>query len=149
MSGAIVAAALALAAAGPNDRSEQWIYRDVGGSVGPVATFLSWDYSTVILRAFCDAGRVAIDYAPPEALRMTGSLPSLVLLTDEAEFRLEVEWLPDGRLRGSIDPSPRLVSELTRGSELMLDAPSETEEPWYLGNPEALARVSADCAGRQ
>src|SRR5690606_7309568 len=54
-------AALTLTAAPVDERSAQWVTHDVSGE-GPVASFLNWNFTSVITRAHCAGGQITFQY---------------------------------------------------------------------------------------
>lgn len=123
------------------DRSDQWLLRDVSGE-GPVAAFLSWNYASVIARAHCAGGRVVLQYFPDTGAAGSEVRP-LSLIIDASTFPL----VP------SVDSMSREVHTLgaeggralRNARNIDLDAPNEMGEPWYMGHAPALVELARSC----
>src|SRR5690606_7957746 len=132
---AAMTAALTLTAAPVDERSAQWVTHDVSGE-GPVASFLNWNFTSVITRAHCAGGQITFQYfydvpAPPGP-----GDRGLAMTTDSTDYALTP----------SVDEMDRQVYTLSLGGKAALrqarnvdlDAPNEADEPWYLGQSAAL-----------
>ncbi|MET4684625.1 hypothetical protein [Brevundimonas faecalis] len=133
----------ALALTVPADgNSDQWLARDVSGE-GPIASFLSWNYSNVITRAHCANGQVTLQYfyTFPEA--PSPAEAPLALLIDGASHRLAPSV--DDMDRQVYTLSSQGKAALRRARNVDLDAPNEADEPWYLGQAAALVDLAKRC----
>ena len=104
----------------------------------PVAAFLSWDYSSVILRARCAGNRTVIDYHGGGD--DVGQGHDVALVVDEGRYSLTRE----ANGRGFV-LSDTALQALASGHWVGLDAPNEMEEPWHLGRAFALRELAILC----
>jgi hypothetical protein len=105
----------------------------------PVASFLSWDYSSVILRAGCRGQEVVITYYGDQVV--PHDPPETVLIVDDAVFKMR----RTGPAEYVLDADG--VAGLQQGRWVEFDAPNEMGEPWYLGEAHALKNLAAVCSG--
>ncbi|MGV3579668.1 hypothetical protein [Brevundimonas sp.] len=130
-------ATLALLVGSQSSEEPQWISGRIQDR-DPVAAFLSWDFSSVILRATCHGEAIVITYygdgvTPHDA-------PQTILIVDEASF----DTRRVGPAAYEIDPAG--VAALRSGEWVEFDAPNEMGEAWYLGRADALKRLAATCS---
>jgi hypothetical protein len=136
MSGALFAALTLIGSQATEE--PQWVTGRIQDR-DPVAAFLSWDFSSVILRATCRDGATVITYygdgvTPRDA-------PETTLIVDEASF----EMRRVGPAEYEIEPQG--LAALRSGEWVEFDAPNEMGEAWYLGRANALKALAASCAG--
>lgn len=141
---AAVISALSLLHVAPiaDAKDDQWLYRDLSGE-GPVASFLSWNYSTVITRAHCANGQVALEYFHDASESPTLAERPPTLLIDEVAFKLTPST--DRRSRQVYTLSADGKAALRRARNVDLDAPNEMDEPWYMGRAGALVQLAERC----
>lgn len=104
----------------------------------PVAAFLSWDYSSVIIRARCAGGRAVLDYYGGGD--SADEDHETALIVDEGRHPLERE--ADGR---GFVLSAMAVQALASGHWVGLDAPNDMGEPWHLHRAFALRELAFLC----
>ncbi|WP_269513456.1 hypothetical protein [Brevundimonas subvibrioides] len=129
-------AALALLASPQSVDEPQWI----SGLIldrDPVAAFLSWDFSSVILRASCREETSVITYYGGGLVR--DDTAKTALIVDGVSFEMR-----------HIGPAEYEIDEvglaaLGGGEWIELDAPNEMGEPWHLGRASALKSLVASC----
>ncbi|GAA0211934.1 hypothetical protein QOZ96_002396 [Brevundimonas nasdae] len=131
-------ALLALVAAMQAGNEPQWVTGRIQDR-DPVASFLSWDFSSVILRATCRNHEVAIDYYGDDVVPRDA--PKTTLFVDGDAF----EMRRTGVAEYVIDEAG--VAALQRGQWVEFDAPNEMDEPWHLGEAHALKTLAATCLG--
>jgi hypothetical protein len=148
------------------DRDLQWIYRDRhgDGSASPSAIFLSWNYSSVILRAECTgdeygnsgkggSGSITLRYYPsPPVISydengMYKDQPFDPFSFSRGELNTEfAAKIEPQAVTGTIDVTPKLLKILKPGNQpLEIEAANEMEEPWYVGQAEPLYRLALVC----
>ena len=136
---AAMTAALTLTA---DERSAQWVTHDISGE-GTVASFLNWNFTSVITRAHCAGDQVTFQYfydfpgSPAPAAR------ALALTVDGADYRLTPSV--DDMNRQVYTLSPEGKAALKQARNVDLDAPNEADEPWYLGQSAALVNLARRC----
>ncbi len=144
MFAAAVLSALSLmqATSAADRRDDQWISREVSGE-GTVASFLSWNYTSVIARAHCDDGRMTFQYFydAPDSPTLTERPPTL--LVDDVPYQLAPSI--DRMSRQVYTLSPAGTVALTNAGNVDLEAPNEMDEPWYMGPAAALVRLAGNC----
>ena len=131
-------AALALMTSVQTAAEPQWVTGLIQDR-DPAAAFLSWDFSSVILRATCREGDVLITYygdgeVPHDA-------PRTALIVDDASF----EMRRVGPAEYVLDRTG--VTALRAGEWVEFDAPNEMDEAWYLGRARALKKLAMTCSG--
>ncbi len=143
-------AALAVGAAPLPQAEDQWIYRD-GLSSGPVASFLGWNYRSVLIRAACEQNVLLIEYFPGSGVAETD--PPMTLYLDEAPFELRTSTTRDGdglALQGRVPVTPQLLSVMASARHIMLgvtEPSADLDEPWHLGTAQPLQRIARHCIG--
>jgi len=139
----ITAMTAAIALTAPADgKSDQWLARDVSGE-GPVASFLNWNYASVITRAHCTNGRVALQYFYTFPETPLPAEASLALMIDDSPYPLAHSV--DDFDRQVYTLSPEGKAALRQARNVDLDAPNEAGEPWYLGEAAALVDLAKRC----
>ncbi|WP_313575806.1 hypothetical protein [Brevundimonas sp.] len=139
---AAMTAALTLTAASADERSAQWVTHDVSGE-GPVASFLNWNFTSVITRAHCADGRVAFQYfydfpgSPGPGERV------LAVTIDNTDYALTPSV--DDMDRQVYTLSPEGQAALKQARNVDFHAPNEADEPWYLGRSAALTALARRC----
>jgi hypothetical protein len=135
------------------ERDVQWIRRTVssGGASQTFAVFLSWDYSGVIFKAWCEApGKLLIQYLADAS---NGAEPMAIVVgpnTDrQLAWRMETT-VATGGFRPILEGRILLTAEMRAAiassqGEIGIDAPNEMGEPWYVGSAPALKQVIAAC----
>lgn len=131
-------ALLALMAAVQAGNEPQWVTGRIQDR-DPVASFLTWDFSSVILRATCRNREVIVDYYGDDVVPRDASKTSLFI--DGAAF----EMRRTGVAEYAIDAAG--IAALQRGQWVEFDAPNEMDEPWHLGEARALKTLAATCSG--
>jgi len=145
---AAVLAALSVAAASPAaaGREDQWIFRGQhgDGTSKPSAVFLGWDYSRVLFRATCEPRRreLVVDYYGDGEVPLSAG--ETVTLRKSSSVRLRTRVVA-GRLEGRTKITGELQRMLSEPTDLEIDAPNATGEPWYVGVAEPLARLANSC----
>ena len=133
-------------------REQQWIYRefDGSGSRNPSASFLSWNYASVVLHTSCPTrGTLELAYFPdtpqdgqtPVAVKQMGFERNGKRLTAPAVkadglMQYSSSFPIDEKLLAILKPD---------GSEMTVDALNETEEPWYVGDAKPLFQAAEAC----
>ncbi|WP_292224408.1 hypothetical protein [Brevundimonas sp.] len=129
---------IALLAAAQVGNEPQWITGRIQDR-DPVASFLTWDFSSVILRATCRNREVIIDYYGDDVVPRDA--PKTTLFVDGAAFEMRrtdvAQYLMDATG----------IAALQRGMAVEFDAPNEMDEPWYLGEARPLKTLAAICSG--
>lgn len=130
------------APASPSAREQQWIYRSTlaDGSPLPTAVFLSWNYDAVIFSATCDRAKreLVLRYLVPTGL--TKGDTSLEIGS------VELRTMRDGEfLEGRSAVTPPLQAILDSPADIVIDAPNDMGEPFYVGHAEPLRRIALDC----
>jgi hypothetical protein len=128
-------------------REQQWVYRDTLGSgqVEPTAVFLSWDYSSVVFSATCDAKtrelvvRSALETGPDAP-----SVEPLEISSSSSTIRLHTT-VRDGYFEGRTQVTEKLAKILRSESDLEVFVPTEMGEPIYVGRAEPLRRLGLAC----
>ncbi|MGX1746987.1 MULTISPECIES: hypothetical protein [unclassified Brevundimonas] len=139
---AAMTAALILTTAPVDERSAQWVTHDVSGE-GPVASFLNWNYTSVITRAHCAGGQITFQYfydfpgSPGPGERV------LAVTIDNTDYALTPSV--DEMDRQVYTLSPEGKAALRQARNVDLDAPNEADEPWYLGRSAALVNLARRC----
>ncbi|GAW40265.1 hypothetical protein SH203_00662 [Brevundimonas sp. SH203] len=131
-------ALLALLATTPAASEPQWVTARIQDR-DAVASFLSWDYSSVILRATCRNQDVVIDYYGDDVVPRDA--PKATLYVDGAAFDMRRVGVAQYVLGASG------ITALRRGQSVEFDAPNEMGEPWRLGEAAALKTLAATCSG--
>jgi hypothetical protein len=162
----LLAATPTIAQSEVGDRDLQWIYRDKhgDGTASPSAIFLSWNYSSVILRAECTgdeygnagkagSGSITLRYYPsPPVISydengMYKDQPFDPFSFSRGELNTEfAATVGPQAVVGHIDVTPKLLKILKPGEQpLEIEATNEMEEPWYVGQAEPLYRLALAC----
>lgn len=135
------------------ERDDQWILRTVsnGGTQRTIAVFLSWNYSEVIFRAWCEApGRLLFQYFGDTLNRVEPMALIVGPNTDRhLAWQMEARVATDGS-RSVLEGQMFLTGEMRAAlvaseDEIGIDAPNEMGEPWYVGSAPALKQVIAAC----
>lgn len=143
-----------------HDRDDQWLYRDsIYDSGPPVAVFLSWNYSSVILRAYCDpkTRELVIEYEPDAS--PDDPVEPITLFLDDREFPMPTRWVglenadmprPERSrwkyLEARLPVTNQLLAAWPPKNEVDIWTPSDMDEAWYVGRAEPLERVIRQCA---
>ena len=146
MRGRIAAAGIAMILGGGAraDEEGQWIFRETfpNGETGPVAVYLSYDYTWVVARVTCalTTHELVLEYVdiersgqPTEAISLIGTR-SLDLVTS----------FNQGWMTGRIVVDANLLRLLDESQQLRLWQP-DGENEWDLGRAEALRKVVQRC----
>ena len=139
---AAVTAALTLTATPVDEKSAQWVAHDVSGE-GPVASFLSWNFTSVITRAHCADGRVAFQYFYDFPGSAIPSERVLAVTIDNTDYSLTHSV--DEMDRQVYTLSPEGQAALKQARNVDFHAPNEADEPWYLGQSPALVTLARRC----
>lgn len=150
-------AAPGIAGAPANLDEDQWLYRpNTSDRNHPaVAVFLSWNYSSVLFRAYCDRKNLLVieyfgDGTPPKGGKIAIGADTSASTDDIAAkfFQLNTVLKDDGLnhiLEGRIAVSPELAESITSANQIAIDAPNEMEEEWHTGVAQPLKRIVRDC----
>jgi hypothetical protein len=142
-----LAASSAAHASPEGARQDQWVFRERLGddSKGPVAAFMSWNYSALLFRATCDTARreLILDYFGDGEVRLrSGQVLSLGRAGGWVKLATK---LVEGRLEGRTAITPKLIRVLSSPQELDIAAPNAMDEAWHVGTTTTLARLVHEC----
>jgi hypothetical protein len=149
----IAASALAISVFGctptvPSDGDSQWIFRSAADGHRPVdlAIFMSWDFSAVLIRAWCDPGKkLVMQYGIDDAIPNDNQFQMAIIL-DQQSHLMETTTIGLGRvLEGRIDLTPTLSSSILTARNVDVDVPNEMGEPLYTGSAYPLKRIIEGC----
>lgn len=144
--------AFALLIAGPaaaQDRGDQWVYGDSGGSEGRVAAFLSYDYRHVLFHASCEKGALVLAYVgetPDMTSPAEADGPLVLELGDDDSYSLATTR-QDGVRTGRLKVTPAMAKEINAAADINIAAGLDMGDPWYTGAALPLKRIVRDCAG--
>ena len=133
-------ALLALMTAMQAGNEAQWVTGRIQDR-DPVASFLTWDFSSVILRATCKNGEVIVDYYGDNVVPRDAA--KTALFVDGSAF----EMRRTGVAEYAIDAAG--IAALQGGQQVEFDASNEMDEPWHLGQARALKTLAATCSGNE
>jgi hypothetical protein len=131
------------------DREDQWLFRlKLGsGEYDPTTIFLSDNYGSVVFRVTCDrsSGELILEYSLDREVRLA---PSDTVLSIGSSWDNAVPLsteIVEGRMVGKMKVTPKLLRIMQEPGELLIYAPNEMEEPWYVGRAEPLRRMVEIC----
>jgi hypothetical protein len=126
---------------------DQWIYRPTtNNNQHDLAIFLSWDYSAVLFRVWCEHPRgLVIQYFGDGVAPFKGHSIALVANGYHPMSTTDTRYGGNSILQARIPLTQSLIAEIESASEIDIDAPNESEEPWYTGTASPLKRVIQKC----
>ena len=128
-------------------KADQWIYREVDGHPGPVASFLSWDYRVVLFQASCEGEVLVLSY-PGEAADETNpdSLhnPLAFVFAEGVELPQQTER-KDGVRVGRLALTPGIRQLLLSALTINIEAGLGDGDPWYTGTAEPFKQLLRGC----
>ncbi|MBX3480474.1 MAG: hypothetical protein KF842_08735 [Caulobacter sp.] len=126
-------------------REDQWVAREEmgDGGAGPVALFLTWDYSKVLFRATCDKGELVLDYFGDGEVALIEGIP--IRIYGQSIVTLPTQ-LVDGRLEGRVKVTEAVLQALAVPHEMQIDASNAMGEPWYVGQAKPLLALARRCS---
>lgn len=160
LAGLSLTCAAAYAAERPMNRDAQWIYRERNGDGGggPSATFLSWNYTGVVLQARCERSTHIVTLVYPDDaetnLRKSWDRRPLVVVlgTRRVVFKSALVDTGEGNgsvvLEGTLKVTPKVLEAFAASPEtqVSIEAPEEEYGEWFVGRAEPLRRLIKACA---
>ena len=122
-------------------RERQWRLLAPDRGSGAAAVFMSWDGTSRIFTVTCDSQskELVVRYSLPDVvgLKLNGPM-SIGLVVLRTLRKGEV-------LEGRSKLTPKLERALKAPGDLLIDAPNEIGEPWYVGHAGPLRGVALAC----
>jgi len=131
------------------DRAAQWIYRPADSTHSEtLAVFLSWDYSSVVFRVWCEKRKqLVIQYFLESGLNTKDT--GMAIYLNEKSYPVAAKVGSYGSsavLEGRVTLTAKLARDIQEAQEVDIVAPSDSEEPFYTGAASALKRVAKACS---
>ena len=151
---------VAQAAEPPMNRDAQWIYRERNGDGRgePSATFLSWNYTSVLFSAGCDRATHTVNLVfweePGVDVRKSWDQRPLTVVLGRRRVAFKTTIVdvgepgaPFAALAGTVKVTPEVLAAFTRspGEDVSIEAPEEEYGEWFVGKAEALRRLVKAC----
>lgn len=114
-----------------------------------MAIFLSWNYTSVLFRTWCEKpGHLIVEYYPADEDGPINAYRMAVILDNKVHPMDPSTPSANGSQRiltGRVALNARLSAEILSANAIDFDVPTAEEEPFHTGSAEAFKRIVRAC----